>query len=67
MRAIVYEQFGTPPSIQNVADPVPTPNGVVVNNSSYASGPSFFDMLFGGQQQQARPAAPMNQRRTYAR
>ncbi len=30
MRAIVYEQFGTSPSIQNVADPVPTPNGVVV-------------------------------------
>ena len=32
---------------------------------SYASGPSFFDMLFGGGQQ--RPAAPVYQRRTYAR
>jgi murein L,D-transpeptidase YcbB/YkuD len=53
---------------QSYARPaVRLPNGVVVNNSSYASGPSFFDMLFGGQQQQARPAAPMNQRRTYAR
>jgi L,D-transpeptidase YcbB len=32
---------------------------------SYASGPSFFDMLFGGGQ--PRPAAPVYQRRTYAR
>ncbi|MFL5094314.1 MAG: L,D-transpeptidase family protein, partial [Xanthobacteraceae bacterium] len=31
---------------------------------SYASGPSFFDMLFGAP---PRPAAPVNQRRTYAR
>jgi L,D-transpeptidase YcbB len=31
---------------------------------SYASGPSFFDMLFGPP---PRPAAPVNQRRTYAR
>jgi len=31
---------------------------------SYASGPSFFDMLFGAP---PRPAAPVNPRRTYAR
>ena len=30
MRAMVYEQFGTPPSVKNVADPVPTPHGVVI-------------------------------------
>jgi L,D-transpeptidase YcbB len=35
----------------------------VGTNESYASGPSFFEMLFGG----ARPAAPVNQRRTFSR
>ena len=44
---------------------VSLPNGVGINNGSYAAGgPSFFDMLFGAQQ---RPQAPVYQRRTYAR
>jgi alcohol dehydrogenase len=30
MKAVVFEQFGTPPSLQNVADPTPSPDGVVV-------------------------------------
>ena len=30
MRAVVYEQFGTPPSVRTVADPVPAPHGVVI-------------------------------------
>src|SRR5262249_41301553 len=43
--------------------PVRLPYGV---RTSYASGPSFFDMLFGGAQQ-PRPQPPTNQRRTYSR
>src|SRR5262245_40474094 len=34
------------------------------SRESYASGPSFFDMLFGAP---PRPASPVNQRRTFAR
>ncbi|WP_144984042.1 zinc-dependent alcohol dehydrogenase family protein [Halomonas sp. C22] len=30
MKAVVYEQFSTPPSIQQVPDPAPAPHGVVV-------------------------------------
>ena len=30
VKAIVFEQFGGPLSVQNVADPAPTPDGVVV-------------------------------------
>jgi alcohol dehydrogenase len=30
MKAVVYEQFGTPPSVRNVPDPVPAPHGVVI-------------------------------------
>ena len=30
MRAVVYEQFGAPPEVRNVADPQPSPTGVVV-------------------------------------
>ncbi len=30
MRAVVYEAFGAPPNVQNVPDPSPTPNGVVI-------------------------------------
>ncbi len=30
MRAIVYEQFGHPPSVRSVPDPTPSPYGVVV-------------------------------------
>ena len=30
MRAVVYEQFETPPSVKNVPDPTPAPHGVVV-------------------------------------
>jgi murein L,D-transpeptidase YcbB/YkuD len=37
----------------------------VGTNDSYASGPSFFEMLFGGAP--PRPAAPVNQRRTFSR
>jgi murein L,D-transpeptidase YcbB/YkuD len=41
------------------------PYGVSSNRQdSFAGGPSFFDMLFGAP---PRPAAPVNQRRTYAR
>ena len=30
MKAVVFEQFSTPPSIQQVPDPAPAPHGVVV-------------------------------------
>jgi alcohol dehydrogenase len=30
MRAIVYDEFGKPPRVESVADPSPSPNGVVV-------------------------------------
>ncbi len=30
MRAVVYEQFGKPPSVREVPDPVPAPHGVVI-------------------------------------
>src|SRR3954453_13773272 len=30
MTAVVYEQFGMPPSVREVPDPVPAPHGVVV-------------------------------------
>lgn len=30
MKAVVFEQFGQPPRLQNVADPTPSPAGVVV-------------------------------------
>lgn len=30
MKAVVFEQFRTPPTIQNVADPAPAPQGVVI-------------------------------------
>jgi alcohol dehydrogenase len=30
MKAVVFEQFGTPPAVRNVPDPTPTPDGVVV-------------------------------------
>ncbi|MBA8899707.1 zinc-dependent alcohol dehydrogenase family protein [Phyllobacterium sp. P30BS-XVII] len=30
MKAVVFEQFGQAPSIQNVADPAPAPTGVVI-------------------------------------
>jgi alcohol dehydrogenase len=30
MKAVVYEQFSAPPRVQNVPDPTPTPEGVVV-------------------------------------
>ena len=43
--------------------PVRLPHGGL--RESYASGPSFFDMLFGGGP--TRPAAPVYQRRTYSR
>lgn len=31
MRAVVYERFGAPPSVQNVSDPVPPDDGVVIS------------------------------------
>jgi len=30
MKAVVYEQFGQPPRLQNVPDPTPAPEGVVI-------------------------------------
>ena len=30
MKAVVFEQFSTPPTIQQVPDPTPEPHGVVV-------------------------------------
>ncbi len=30
MRAVVYESFGTPPLVEEVPDPTPTPDGVVI-------------------------------------
>ncbi|AWC25735.1 Alcohol dehydrogenase [Aminobacter sp. MSH1] len=30
MKAVLFEQFGQPPKIQNVADPTPSPAGVVI-------------------------------------
>ena len=30
MKAVLFEQFGQPPRVQNVADPTPTAQGVVV-------------------------------------
>lgn len=30
MKAVVYENFGAAPVVQNVADPAPSPNGVVI-------------------------------------
>src|SRR3954462_8410936 len=34
MRAVLYEQFGQPPRVQNVADPTPTPQGVVIKGEA---------------------------------
>ena len=30
MKAVLFEQFGQPPRVQNVADPTPTAQGVVI-------------------------------------
>jgi len=58
MRAAVYEQFATPLSIQNVPDPTPTENGVVIQVK--ACGVNFPDVLIIEDKYQFKPPRPFS-------